>query len=110
MLCQTFDEPKYLQTAVQAAEFVLKHQVTGTGRLLRTYGAAPGQAPKAAVNGYLEDYAALVHGLLTLHEVTKEKKWLDTARTLTNTCPGPGFGSGRSDTARASMPKASRIS
>ena len=55
------------------------------GRLLRTYGAAPGQAPKAAVNGYLEDYAFLVHGLLTLHDATKDKRWLDEARELTDT-------------------------
>ena len=82
---KTFEEPKYLQAAVHAAEFVLKHQVTREGRLLRTYGAAPGQAPKAAVNGYLEDYAALAHGLLTLHEATQDKKWLDSARTLTDT-------------------------
>jgi uncharacterized protein len=82
---QAFDEPKYVQTAAKAAEFVLKHQVTKDGRLLRTYGAAPGQAPKAAVNGYLEDYAFQVHGLLNLHDATKDKKWLDAARKLTDT-------------------------
>src|SRR5262249_53391020 len=82
---QVFKEPKYLQTASRTAEFVLKHQLTPEGRLLRTYGAVPGQAPKAAVNGYLEDYAALADGLLTLHEATKEKKWLETARKLTDT-------------------------
>jgi hypothetical protein len=82
---RAFDEPKYLQTAAKAADFVLKHQVTKEGRLLRTYGAAPGQQPRAAVNGYLEDYAFLTHGLLNLHEATKEKKWLDAARKLTDT-------------------------
>src|SRR5262249_6661367 len=54
-----FDEPKHIKAAIKAAEFVLKHQKTKEGRLLRTYGAAPGQRPKAAVNGYLEDYAFL---------------------------------------------------
>ena len=82
---RTFNEPKYLQTAAKAADFVLKHQLTDKGRLLRTYGTAPGQAPKAAVNAYLEDYAALSHGLLTLHEASKDKKWLDAARKLTDT-------------------------
>ncbi len=82
---RTFEEPKYLQTANKAADFVLKHQRTKDGRLLRTYGAAPGQTPKAAVNGYLEDYAFLTHGLLNLHEATKDKKWLDAARKLTDT-------------------------
>ena len=82
---RTFQEPTYIQAAAKAADFVLKHQVTKEGRLLRTYGAAPGQQPKAAVNAYLEDYASLVHGLLTLHEATQEKRWLDAARKLTDT-------------------------
>ncbi len=82
---RTFNEPKYLQTAVRAADFVLKHQLTKDGRLLRTYGAAPGQQPKAAVAAYLEDYASLSNGLLHLHEATKDKKWLDAARKLTDT-------------------------
>ena len=82
---RAFEEPKYAQAAVKAAEFVLKHQLTKGGRLLRTYGAAPGQAPKAAVNGYLEDYASLAHGLLNLHEATKDKRWLNEARKLTDT-------------------------
>jgi len=82
---RTFAEPKYLKAADRAAAFVLKHQLTKEGRLLRTYGAAPGQQPKAAVNGYLEDYTCLVHGLLNLHEATKDKQWLDHAKKLTDT-------------------------
>ena len=82
---RALQSPMHLETAKQAAEFVLKHQMTPEGRLLRTYGAAPGQKPKAAVNGYLEDYAFLVHGLLTLHEATGEAKWLDASKKLTDT-------------------------
>jgi uncharacterized protein YyaL (SSP411 family) len=82
---KTFDEPKYLQAAAKAAAFVLKHQLTKEGRLLRTYGAAPGKQPKAAVNGYLEDYAFLTHGLLSLHDATADKQWLEAARKLTDT-------------------------
>jgi uncharacterized protein len=78
-------EPRYTHTAAKAAEFVLKHQKTAAGRLLRAYGAAPGQPAKAAVNGYLEDYAFLVHGLLNLHDATGEKKWVLEARALTDT-------------------------
>jgi uncharacterized protein YyaL (SSP411 family) len=82
---KTFDEPRYIAAAVKAADFVLGHLRTPQGRLLRSYGAAPGQAPKAQVSGYLEDYAFLVHGLLTLHDVTRTPRWLDEARTLTDT-------------------------
>lgn len=74
----------YVKTAQKAADFVLQHQVTDKGRLLRTYGAAPGQKPKAAINAYLEDYAFLSHGLLTLHQAGKDKKYLEAARKLTD--------------------------
>jgi uncharacterized protein YyaL (SSP411 family) len=70
--------------AARAADFVLKNLRPKEGRLLRTYGAAPGQKPAARLNGYLDDYAFFVYGLLTLHDVTKEKRWLDEARTLTD--------------------------
>src|SRR5690606_33400722 len=63
--------------------FVLRHQKTKDGRLLRTYGAAPGKNPKADVPAYLEDYAILVHGLLTLYDVTGEKRWLEESEALT---------------------------
>ncbi|MFO0863305.1 MAG: thioredoxin domain-containing protein [Gemmataceae bacterium] len=82
---KSLDEKKYLDAGKRAAEFVLKHQKTKEGRLLRTYGAAPGGQPKASVPGYLEDYAFLTHGLLSLHEATKEPRWLDEAKSLTET-------------------------
>jgi uncharacterized protein YyaL (SSP411 family) len=77
-------DPRYVQTAAKAADFVLKHQKTPDGRLLRTYGAAPGKAASAAVAGYLEDYTFLVHGLLNLHDATGDKKWLQEAGGLTD--------------------------
>jgi len=82
---KSLGEKKYLDTAKRAAEFVLKQQKTPDGRLLRAYGAAPGGQPKATIPGYLEDYAFLTHGLLTLHEATKEPRWLDEAKSLTAT-------------------------
>jgi len=81
---QTLDQPKYVEAAKKAAAFVLKHQRTEKGRLLHTYGAQPGQKPKAAVRGYLEDYAFLVHGLMHLYDATKDQHWLADARALTD--------------------------
>jgi uncharacterized protein YyaL (SSP411 family) len=82
---QLLAQPRYVELAARAAEFVLAKQRTAEGRLLHTYGAAPGQGPRAAVDGYLEDYAFLVHGLLNLHDATGDKKWLDASRQLTDT-------------------------
>jgi uncharacterized protein YyaL (SSP411 family) len=78
-------EPRYVESAARAAEFVLKHLRNDKGRLLRTYAGQPGKTPEARVNAYLEDYAFLVHGLLALYDATKQKKWLDEARALTDT-------------------------
>jgi uncharacterized protein YyaL (SSP411 family) len=81
---QALKTPAHVETAAKAASFVLAHQVTKEGRLLRTYGAQPGKAPMAQGPAYLEDYAFLVHGLLALHEASGDKKWLDQARSLTD--------------------------
>jgi uncharacterized protein YyaL (SSP411 family) len=77
-------EPKYVATANQAADFVLQNLRTKEGRLQRTYGAAPGQQAAARLTAYLDDYAFLVHGLLALREATGEAKRLEEARSLTD--------------------------
>jgi uncharacterized protein YyaL (SSP411 family) len=77
-------EPKYTEAATRAADFVLQKLRTKEGRLLRTYGAAPGEKAEAKLNGYLDDYASMVHGLLCLHDATRDKKWLDEAKALTD--------------------------
>jgi uncharacterized protein YyaL (SSP411 family) len=81
---QALEDLKYLETAKRAADFILKTLRTKDGRLLRTYGAAPGQKAEARLKAYLDDYAFLIHGLLCLHDATKEKRWLDEAKALTD--------------------------
>jgi uncharacterized protein len=81
---QALEEPKYTEAAARAADFLLKTLRTKDGRLYRTYGAAPGEKPAAKLNGYLDDYAYLVHGLLALHDATGDKRWLDEAKALTD--------------------------
>src|SRR5262249_30209735 len=70
---QVLEDRKYLAAASKAADFLLTKMRTKEGRLLRTYGAAPGQKAEARLNGYLDDYAYLVHGLLCLHDATGDK-------------------------------------
>ncbi len=81
---KALDDKKTVQTAARAADFLLKNLRNKEGRLYRTYGAAPGEKPAARLNGYLDDYAYLVHGLLCLHDATGEARWLDEAKTLTD--------------------------
>jgi uncharacterized protein YyaL (SSP411 family) len=81
---QVLEDKSYLDAARKAADFILKNLRTKDGRLLRTYGAAPDQKAAAKLNGYLDDYAFLAHGLLNLHDATKEDRWLDEAKKLTD--------------------------
>jgi uncharacterized protein YyaL (SSP411 family) len=81
---KALNDPKYVAAAKKSAEFILKKLRNTDGRLLRSYLAEPGRPGAAKLNAYLDDYAFLVHGLLTLHEATGEQRWLDEAKTLTD--------------------------
>jgi hypothetical protein len=66
-------EERHARRAARAAEFVL-NRMRKNGRLLRSY--MDGQARH---NGYLDDYAFLVAGLIDLYEATGEPRWLSEA-------------------------------
>ncbi|HEX2410584.1 MAG TPA: thioredoxin domain-containing protein [Solirubrobacteraceae bacterium] len=68
-------EPRYLDAAVAAAEFI-ERELRGTdGRLLRTYNRGT-----AHLNAYLEDHGFLLEALLTLYEATFDARWFREAR------------------------------
>ena len=69
----------YAEIAERSADFLLANMLDDNGRLLRTY-----KDGTAKLNGYLEDYAFLIDGLLTLHEVNFNRKTLDAAIELGN--------------------------
>ena len=71
------DRPDYTDAARQNADFVLAN-LQRDGVLLRTW-----KAGVAKFNGYLEDYAFFIEGLVTLFETTGEFRWLEEAQTLT---------------------------
>ena len=54
----------YVYTANRSAEFILQNLVRD-GRVLRTY-----KNEESKLNGYLEDYAFLIQGLISAHEAT----------------------------------------
>ena len=68
----------YTDAARTNAEFVLS-KLRQDGRLLRTW-----KDGQAKFNGYLEDYAFLIEGLVTLFETTGEFRWFEEAITLTD--------------------------
>jgi uncharacterized protein YyaL (SSP411 family) len=81
---QAIDDKKSIEAAARAADFLLKNLRKPDGRLLRTWGAAPGQKAEARLNAYLDDYAFFIHGLLCLHDVTGDERWLKEAVALTD--------------------------
>ncbi len=66
----------YADVARKNARFVLQN-LFRDGLLLRTY-----KDGQAKLNGYLEDYAFFIDGLLSLFETTGEFEWFDAAVTL----------------------------
>ena len=71
------DRPDYTAVAQRNAEFILSN-LRRDGLLLRTY-----KNGIAKFNGYLEDYAFLIDGLLTLFETKGELRWFSEALSLT---------------------------
>jgi uncharacterized protein len=72
------NRPDYTDAARRNADFVLSN-LRRDGFLLRTW-----KDGVAKFNAYLEDYAFLVEGLVTLFETTGESRWLNEALALTD--------------------------
>ena len=72
------DRQDYLEVARRNARFVLDN-LRVNGLLLRTY-----KDGKTKLNAYLEDYAFLSDGLLTLYEVSGELDWFEETLAIVN--------------------------
>jgi uncharacterized protein len=75
---QALDRADYKDIATANAEFLHATMRAGDGRLLRTWKAGS----HAKYNGYLEDYAFLADGLLSLYQTTFNARWFVWARQL----------------------------
>ncbi len=71
------DDPRYLDLAKGAAQFILEHNRSESGRLLRSWGKGRPGRP-----GFSEDYATLAVGLFTLYQATGEAAWYSEAMAL----------------------------
>ena len=76
---RVLESEDYRRVAEKNASFLLE-KLKVDGRLRRSY-----KDGQARFNGYLEDYACVADGLLTLYEATFEMRWLKEAAALTDT-------------------------
>ncbi|MGZ4214081.1 MAG: thioredoxin domain-containing protein [Actinomycetota bacterium] len=67
----------FVEAATRAARFVVSSLIDRDGRLLRSWRAGRTSGP-----GFLDDYALLGDGLLTLYETTFEQRWWTEAMRL----------------------------
>jgi len=71
-----FDRPDYATVAAEAAEFIRTHLWDGT-TLRHVWEDGEARFP-----GFLDDYADLMNGLLSLYEATFDPSWVAWARKL----------------------------
>ena len=71
------EEEKYLELALNNANFILDNLVQSSGALFHNH-----KNGKSTIIGFLEDYATVIEGLLGLYEVTFDEKWLDHSLKL----------------------------
>ena len=71
------DEPRYAAAAVKAADFIHDKLQRPDGRLLHTY-----RHGQAKLDAYLDDYACLANGLISLYEATFDAARLEEAARL----------------------------
>lgn len=76
----TFGDPRYVQAAIRATEFILSDMRQPNGRLWHSW--RHGTAKFAA---YLDDYGSLIQALISLYEATFTERWIDEAVTLSET-------------------------
>src|SRR5437899_2401911 len=78
---QVLDEPRYLENATRAAKFLRANLYDEKSKLLfRNY-----RESRSDVEGFADDYAFVVQGLLDLYEASFDVEWLKFATQLQET-------------------------
>ena len=76
---KAFKNEDYLRAAILNGKFLLKNQLKKDGGLNRNF-----KNGKSTINGYSEDYAAVIQSFISLYEVTFDEKWLIKSKELTD--------------------------
>ncbi len=78
---QVLDEPRYLEAATRAAKFLRANLYDEKSKLLfRNY-----RDGRSVVEGFADDYAFVIQGLLDLYEASFDVEWLKFATQLQET-------------------------
>ena len=72
------NDPKYIQVAKKAVDFILNKMINSDGRLLHRY-----RKGGADILAFIDDYAFLIWGLINLYEASFETQYLEKAIELT---------------------------
>lgn len=75
---RVFQEPKFLQAALDGGNFLLEKTIDDQDRITRNY-----KEGKATINGFLDDYSFTIEAFIGLYEATFDEQWLLKARDLT---------------------------
>ncbi len=71
------EEPRFIKAADTAARFILDNMRSDDGGLLRIHSAG-----RASIDAFVEDYAALADGMISLYESTGDESWYLEARSM----------------------------
>lgn len=74
---RVFDLPRYLDLAIQTANFIKRHCFVDQTRLLHQ----PADSNRRIL-GFLDDYVFTIDSFIALYEATFEEVWLDDAKKL----------------------------
>jgi uncharacterized protein len=78
---QILGEPRYLETGIRAAEFVRANLYDKSRKILfRNY-----RGGRSGIEGFADDYALVIQGLLDLYEASFDIEWLKFAVELQGT-------------------------
>jgi len=76
---KAFGNEAYLSAATKNATFIANQQLQSSGALFHIY-----KDGKSTINGYLEDYSAVIDAYIALYEVTMDVKWINLSKQLTD--------------------------
>jgi len=74
---RVFNEKKYLDAALKAANFIIENMIDSNGRLMHRY-----REGKSDILAFVDDYAFFINALIELYEATFEIRYLEIAIDL----------------------------